>query len=154
MAMQKTKKPDNESNANNQRGARELALKGLFEQEFHPQQKSQNPPFPSISQCPQTIHYSIQLLRGVTEAKPQIDALIEQTSASWKITRMPLIDLNIMRIAIYEMRFANPPVPFKVCINEAVEIAKIYGTEDSPAFINGILDPISHQNNHPNANHK
>ena len=96
---------------------------------------------PSISTATQ--NYAHTLLNGIKTNQKKIDSLIKQTSQSWKMERISLIDLNIMRIAVYEMLCSTPPVPFKVCINEAVEMAKIYGTENSTKFINGILDTLS-----------
>ncbi len=137
--------------------AREQALKVLFEQEFHSKKNSINDSTPSlftnlsnnndydyynnVSYSYQD--YSNQLLKGITKEQNKIDALISEASQSWKLSRMPLVDLNIMRIAIYEMLWHTPPIPFKICINEAIEIAKLYGTADSSSFINGVLHSIS-----------
>ena len=125
------------------RQAREATLKILYEQEFNKEQQSE--PQALISLNKMTKNYVYQLLNGVKTHKKKIDELIKQTSKSWKMERMSLIDLNIMRIFIYEMHYAASPVPFKVCIDESIEMAKIYGTENSSKFINGILDAISKQ---------
>ena len=116
--------------------AREIALKILYGQEFHKGQTSS-----SIKKT--TYKYVNQILDGIKENQKKIDELIKNTSQSWTMERMSLIDLNIMRMAVYEMLYSIPPVPFKVCIDEAIKIAKIYGTEDSAKFINGNLDTIS-----------
>ena len=126
------------------RQARIIALKALYEQEFHYQDMNakkliQNPSLKD----PELKAYSIEVFKGVKNKRKEIDALIKKISKFWKLERMSLIDLNIMRIAIYEMIYSVPTIPFKVCINEAMEIAKIYGTSDSTSFINGILDSIS-----------
>ena len=84
-----------------------------------------------------------QLLKGINKEQNKIDALISKASQSWKLNRMPLVDLNIMRIAVYEMLWRTPPIPFKVCINEAIEMAKRYGTSDSSSFVNGVLHSVS-----------
>ena len=87
----------------------------------------------------------MSLVRGVICNKPQIDQTIETFSSNWKISRMGFVDRNILRIATYELLFC-PDIPPKVTINEAVDIGKLYGSEDSGAFINGILDVIYRKN--------
>lgn len=82
--------------------------------------------------------YAEALVRGVLEKKDAIDRVIEISSDNWSVERMPLVDRNILRIAVYEMRYSD--VPFKVAIDEAVELAKRFGTDESGAFVNGILD--------------
>lgn len=82
-----------------------------------------------------------RLTEGVLETKNKIDAIIEQFSNNWKIRRMACVDRNILRIAVYEMLFCED-IPLKVSINEAIDIGKKFGTEESGAFINGILDSI------------
>ncbi|AOY58319.1 MULTISPECIES: transcription antitermination factor NusB [Desulfococcus] len=79
------------------------------------------------------------LARGVMLNRCQIDRLIERFSSNWKISRMACVDRNVMRIALYEILFLED-IPEKVSINEAIDIGKKYGTEESGAFINGILD--------------
>lgn len=85
--------------------------------------------------------FYVALVKGVIANKPQIDQTIEAFSSNWKISRMGCVDRNILRISTYELLFC-PDIPPKVTINEAVDIGKLYGTEDSGAFINGILDGI------------
>ena len=82
-----------------------------------------------------------RLVQGVVEVRPQIDAIIEGHSNNWKISRMPCVDRNIMRIAVYELLYCAD-IPAKVSINEAIDVGKKFGAEDSGAFINGILDSI------------
>ena len=81
------------------------------------------------------------LVTGVLGSKADIDALIEQFSSHWKISRMSCVDRNVMRIAVYEMLYRED-IPAKVSINEAIDVGKKFGTEESDAFINGILDSI------------
>ena len=83
----------------------------------------------------------MMLIKGVLDNKSRIDKLIEQFSSNWKISRMGCVDRNILRIAVFEMLRCQD-IPAKVSINEAIEIGKKFGTEDSGAFINGILDSI------------
>lgn len=82
-----------------------------------------------------------RLVRGVVSSEAEIDALIEQFSSNWKISRMSCVDRNIMRIAVYELLWCHD-IPSKVSINEAIDIGKKYGTNESGPFINGILDSI------------
>ena len=70
---------------------------------------------------------------------PEIDREIDEKTESWSVKRMSKLDLSIIRRAVYEIRKADPEVPMKVAINEAVELAKVYGSEDSPKFVNGVL---------------
>ena len=70
-----------------------------------------------------------------------IDTLIRESASNWRLERIALTDRNLLRIAVYEMQFSED-APDQVVINEAVEIAKRYGTEDSPPFINGVLDAV------------
>ncbi len=85
--------------------------------------------------------FTEQLVNGVLNNLQQIDHEIEERSHNWKLNRMSFIDRNILRIAIFEMLFCDE-IPPKVSINEAIEIAKIYGDKNSAAFINGILDQV------------
>jgi N utilization substance protein B len=85
--------------------------------------------------------FFMKLVNGVLKAKPQIDTLIERFSKNWSIQRMACVDRNVMRIAVFEMLFCAD-IPPKVSINEAIDIGKKFGTEDSGAFINGIVDSI------------
>jgi N utilization substance protein B len=83
-----------------------------------------------------------QLLLGVESHQASIDALIEKTSEHWVLSRMPLVDRNILRVAVFELLYLED-VPDSVSINEAVEMAKVYGGEDSSKFVNGILGRLA-----------
>ena len=85
--------------------------------------------------------FTEQLVNGVLSNLQQLDHEIEERSHNWKLNRMSFIDRNILRIAIFEMLSCDE-IPPKVSINEAIEIAKIYGDKNSAAFINGILDQV------------
>ena len=86
--------------------------------------------------------FFLKLVSGVNAGKPAIDAVIERFSSNWKISRMSGVDRNILRIAVFEL-MCCPDIPAKVTINEAIDIGKRFGTEESGAFINGILDSIN-----------
>lgn len=83
-----------------------------------------------------------KIIEGVHGKKEDIDDLIRQFSTNWRLERMAIVDRNILRMATFELLHL-PDVPRKVCINEAIEVAKKYGGDDSPSFINGILDRIA-----------
>jgi len=86
--------------------------------------------------------FFIKLVNGVILAKFEIDSIIERFSSNWKISRMSCVDRNMIRIAVYELLFCHD-IPSKVSINEAIDIGKKFGTKESGAFINGILDGIN-----------
>lgn len=86
--------------------------------------------------------YSRSLALGVEECIDEIDAVIGETSEHWSVARMPLVDRNILRIATYELTHGEE-IPPSVAINEAVELAKVYGGEDSSKFVNGVLGRIA-----------
>jgi N utilization substance protein B len=81
------------------------------------------------------------LVQGVQEHREVIDAAIKARSKNWTLVRMPRVDLNVMRMATYELMYRQD-IPKKVSINEAIEIARKFGDKESPAFVNGILDEI------------
>lgn len=81
------------------------------------------------------------LVQGVVANRTVIDEAIKDRSKNWSLSRMPRVDLNVMRMAVYELMF-RADIPKKVSINEAIEIVRRYGDKESPAFVNGILDEI------------
>jgi N utilization substance protein B len=83
--------------------------------------------------------FAEELVRGVREKLAEIDALLAAASKNWRLERMARVDRNLLRLALWELKW-SADVPAKVAINEAIEIAKRYGTAESPAFVNGILD--------------
>ena len=85
--------------------------------------------------------FSRQLLLGVCERGRELDVLIRQASKNWRLDRMPLLDRSILRLATFEILFIDD-IPPKVSIDEAVELGKRFGSEDSGSFINGVLDNI------------
>ena len=81
-------------------------------------------------------------MRGAMNHRTAIDDLVGRCSLNWKLSRMGRVDRNILRLAAYELAF-EPDVPGRATLNEAIELAKRYGTEDSGKFVNGILDRIA-----------
>ena len=86
--------------------------------------------------------YAEYLCLGVTQNIKKIDSLLSSFSRHWKVGRMGIVERNILRIAVFEIKFMED-LPNNVTINEAIEISKIYGDKESPMFINGILDAIA-----------
>jgi len=78
----------------------------------------------------------------IVEKLPEIDAMLDEVSKGWKTSRMGKVELTILRLAVYEMKF-DEDIPEKVAINEAVELSKKFGGDDSPAFINGVLAKLA-----------
>jgi len=131
------------------RKARELALQALFsfdmEKAFPNKDLDENLTAfcdNNEEKLTQTVKpFFLELVKGVNKNYSQIDFFLNKYSKNWKISRMPVVDRNIMRIATFE--FLNySDIPRSVTINEAVEIGKKYGTKDSGSFINGVLDRI------------
>ena len=129
------------------RVAREMVLHSLFQMDF-----TQAEPAEALAialevqkdeenseEAVKAEKYAEKVLKGTAEMLPELDAMIGKYAINWDVKRMPGIDRNILRMAIYEMRFAEEKVPVNVAVNEAVELAKMFGTDKSARFINGVL---------------
>ncbi|MBW2108111.1 MAG: transcription antitermination factor NusB [Deltaproteobacteria bacterium] len=127
----------------NRRRSRELAMQVLFQMDISGDQSREALElFCKHFEVPRRSRpFFFRLVEGVQTSREEIDRLIEAASENWKISRMSGMDRNIMRVAVYELLYCDD-IPAKVTINEAIDIGKKYGTEQSPAFINGILDNI------------
>jgi N utilization substance protein B len=90
---------------------------------------------------PEVRAFAEALIRGVAQHRASIDALVTRHATHWSMDRMATVDRNVLRLAVYELLHALD-VPERVVLNEAIEIAKKYGTDESGAFVNGILDHI------------
>ncbi len=90
---------------------------------------------------PDVREYARTLIAGTVAHRPGIDRIIEEVAKNWELSRMAIIDRNILRMAIYELLHRDD-IPPKVAINEAVDLAKKYSTKNSSAFVNGILDKV------------
>jgi len=86
--------------------------------------------------------YFLSVVQGAVEKKGEIDELIQNHAKGWTLERMPKVDLAIMRLAIYELQYRKD-IPWNVSINEAVELAKKYGGDQSKTFINGVLGKVA-----------
>jgi N utilization substance protein B len=117
----------------------------LFQQEFSP-----TLPFAEALKSFRDHHqasaevwvYAEILLKGVNSNKQQIDESLQANSAHWTLERMALVELNIMRVAAFELLYLSEDIPAKTAINEAVEISKKYGSTESGSYVNGVLDQL------------
>ena len=130
------------------RKSRESALQFLFQDDFVAEEIRQGEMserfdmFCDLYQVSRKARpYTLDLVQGIVQNRDHIDSLIGQCAKNWRLERIALTDKNLLRIGVFEMLYCED-VPDQVAINEAVEIAKRYGTEESPAFINGILDAV------------
>lgn len=121
-----------------------MAVQMLYAVDVNPSEE-----FPSVPQVTEgskvpyeSLDFAEELVRGVGEHRARIDRVISEKSKNWSLERMSKVDLCILRMAIFELLF-RADIPKNVTINEAIEVAKKFGTKDSPAFINGILDEVA-----------
>ncbi len=126
------------------RQARELALQILFQIEFTPDVSVvELLDLIGASFGKETLSYSEEIVEGVRREKETLDRKIQSFSSHWKIDRMALVDRNLLRMAVFEMTLANEKLKPSIVINEAIELAKKFGSSDSSSFVNGILDQIA-----------
>lgn len=118
------------------RAARERILKLLFQRDFRSVSLTE-----LLEEQPTDDPYVREVIGGLEEKLTEIDRIIAQRAEGWRLERLHSVDRNILRLAVYELCYRED-IPPQVAINEAVELAKKYGGEHSPAFINGILDRI------------
>jgi transcription antitermination factor NusB len=127
----------------NRRKARELVTQVLFHMEYNPGDPEKN--FELICNnfnAPRSLRlFAKELIKGICENRDHIDNIIQKSSKNWKMGRMSKVDRSILRLSVYEMFFLDD-IPPKVSIDEAVELGKKFGTEESGSFINGILDNV------------
>jgi len=96
----------------------------------------------SVSASKQVKEFAARIVGGVQHHRKEIDSLIGRYSTHWRLERINRVDKNILRMGVFELLYCDD-IPVKVALNEAIELAKQFGTEESGAFINGILDKIS-----------
>ncbi|MBO5244890.1 MAG: transcription antitermination factor NusB [Selenomonadales bacterium] len=126
--------------------AREYALQTLFHLEFNETETQtilENIKEDNKSLTSGAMMYAQQLVDGVRAQLEAIDAEVSKYAQDWKVSRMPAVDRNILRIAVYEMQYQEEKIDDGIAINEAVELAKRFGTDRSPKFINGVLGRLS-----------
>ena len=124
---------------------REHIAQMLFVIEFHDRDDIEEQAvgyIEGIEECTQKdASYMLTKLKKIVEVVDDIDKIIEDASANWKLSRMNKVDLTVLRLAVYEIQY-DDDIPNKVAVNEAIEIAKKFGGESSPSFVNGILAKI------------
>jgi N utilization substance protein B len=125
------------------RKAREETLRILFRLEFENKQieKTLNQYWESKKTTREIKEYSTWLVNGVVSDQEKIDNIIQQVSEHWRISRMAIVDRNILRMAVFELLNEKNIAP-AIIINEAIEIAKKYSGDEAATFVNGILDAI------------
>ena len=126
------------------RKGRELALQALYQQEVAGDVSGQALRlfWQHFESAGGVKDFAMGLVDGVIARRGEIDALIEKVTANGRLERVSKVDLNILRVATFEL-LATPEVPPAVVINEAIEIARRFGTEESSVFVNGVLDQIA-----------
>ncbi len=125
------------------RQSREIALQILFQTEYAPQISFDE--MLALYEGKKEItlfKYADEIIRGVQNNKIEIDKKIQEASRHWKIERMGGVDRNILRLSLFEIFYAQELIEPKISINEAIEIAKIFGSQESASFVNGILDQV------------
>jgi transcription antitermination factor NusB len=129
---------------NARRKAREIALAFLYQWDLRGDEV-----LPELDDLlvkdrrePEVADYVKTLVRGTIEHRGDIDKRISEAAEHWRIERMAVVDRNVLRMATFEMAFGKDEVPHKVAINEAIELAKRFSTEQSGAFVNGVLDRV------------
>jgi N utilization substance protein B len=132
--------PDRPGGVGSRREARERALALLYEAEA----KGESGVDVLDAQPIEVEEYAADLVTGVADHRDALDATIARHARGWALDRMPAVDRTLLRMACYELRH-RPDVPPNVVINEAVELAKRYSTDDSGRFLNGVLAAVAHE---------
>jgi len=135
---------DDQVSASPRRRARILALKALFEGDLvgHDPLMVLGRLADDEENAANAAPYARHLVDGVVRARSMIDQEIERAAPAWPLQQMPAVDKNLLRLAIFELLHDNSQVPAKAAINEAVEIAKGFGSESSSRFVNGVLGTV------------
>lgn len=130
------------------RQARNLALQALYELDCtnHPVGEVLRQRLESDSFRDETNALTTRLVQGVLKHRGKLDVLIHRYAPEWPLDQIAIVDRNILRIAIFELA-ADESIPVKVAINEAIELAKTFGTESTPRFVNGVLGTLSAREN-------
>lgn len=127
------------------REIREHLFRMLFRKDFHePSELNEQVEFyfDTLEDANEVeLEYIESRFRNITDKLGVIDVMLSEATSGWKLNRMGKVDLNIMRLATYEIKF-DDEVPTKVAINEAIELAKKYGGESSASFVNGVLAKV------------
>jgi N utilization substance protein B len=126
------------------RKVRMLAVQALYEADSagHEAEKVLDRSLSEEELSEDNANFARDLVKGVVQNKEKIDEHIRRFAPAWPVAQIPVIDRNILRLAIFEILLDNK-VPVKVAINEAVELAKLFGSDSSPKFVNGVLGSVS-----------
>jgi len=129
--------------------AREVALQALFQEDLNPQNSLENLGefLAARIRDDKLREFAKQLVLGVKRNQAELDALLADKAENWSVARMAATDRNLLRLGAYEIRYGDTPV--RVAIDEAIELAKRFGTAQSPQFINGILDKLMPRGDSP-----
>ena len=123
--------------------AREVVLQILYEDDLNPDRNmavSDKFLRDRLNHDEQLVPFACELLAGVRRNRGELDALLEQRAENWSLARMAVTDRNVLRLATYEMLYTETPA--RVVINEAIELARRYGSKQSSQFVNGVLDRV------------
>ncbi|SRR6476620_9785722 len=120
--------------------AREKALQSIFQIDMN--ETSPKDAIDYVLDGEASDDYLVKLVEGVTEHLEEMDSILTKHLEKWTVDRLATVDRNILRVAVYEMIHCKEDVPVNVVINEALEIAKIYGDESSSKFINSVLSKV------------
>jgi len=130
------------------RRARAIVLQVLYQDDLNPTQPTKiKTQFVNarLNEDPKLIAFANELIQGVTQYQEQIDEKLASIAANWRLGRMAATDRNVLRLGAYEILFGE--TPDRVAINEAIELARRYGTDQSSQFVNGVLDRLMKQKN-------
>lgn len=132
--------------------AREVVLQVLYEDDMNPahsivasDQFLRN----RLNHLPELVAFAADLLAGIRKHRRELDALLQQHARNWSLQRMAVTDRNVLRLGAYEILYTD--TPDRVAINEAVELARRFGGEQSAPFVNGILDRVLQEAKRPDA---
>ena len=126
--------------------AREVAFQVLYQEDLSPRGEGDADNDDILLErwldSPELVEFARTLVAGVRRHREQMDVLIEQTAENWSLARMAPTDRNVLRLGAYEILYSD--VPDRVAVNEAIELAKRFGSAQSARFVNGILDRLMH----------
>ncbi len=145
-----TAPPGAEGPKGGRRKARKRAFEILYGLHFEPPADERSlsrrfaacPRDEDVPPHPENSDFAWELVRGAWNAQRELDEVIARFSKNWKLTRIAKVELTILRLAMHEI-LHRQDIPLRVAINEAVELAKTYGDDNSPTFVNGILDAVA-----------
>ncbi|MEL7497266.1 MAG: transcription antitermination factor NusB [Planctomycetota bacterium] len=128
--------------------AREIVLQVLYQEDLNPEQPADvriKFIHARLNHDRSLVKFATQLLDGIEQHKAALDRKLELTARNWRLKRMSATDRNVLRLGAFEILFTE--TPDRVAVNEAIELAKRYGTNNSAQFVNGVLDRLMHQTN-------